>query len=103
MMNSLYIDCLSRPNNPPSVAGCGVAMQATGGGDSAINCYYGGNPGHHEKNCVSWIAEQRKEGDQYATRSTPLGRWKERKGGDGKTMWCSFHTSTLHSDETRRT
>ena len=46
MMSALYIDCLSRPNNPPLVAGRGAAMQATGGDDSAIKCYNCGNPGH---------------------------------------------------------
>ena len=30
MMSALYIDCLSRPNNSPLVAGRGVAIQATG-------------------------------------------------------------------------
>ena len=48
MMITLYIDCLSRPNNSPLVAGRGVAMQATGGDDSAIKCHYCGNPGHRQ-------------------------------------------------------
>ena len=34
MISALYIDCLSHPNNSPSVVGCGVAMHLTGGGDS---------------------------------------------------------------------
>ena len=46
MMSALYIDDLSRPNNSPLVAGRGVAMQTTGGDDSAIKCHYCGNPGH---------------------------------------------------------
>ena len=50
MMSALYIDCLFRPNNFPLVAGRGVAMQATGGDDSAIKCHYCGNPGHRQKN-----------------------------------------------------
>ena len=56
MMGALYIDCFSRPNNSPLVAGSGVAMQVTGGDDSAIKCHYCGNPGHRQKNCVAWIA-----------------------------------------------
>ena len=103
MMSALYIDCLSRPNNSPLVAGRGVAMQATGGDDSAIKCYYCGNPGHRQKHFVAWIAAQCKGGNQQTTRSTPLGRWKKKAGGDGKPMWCSFHKSTTHSDETYRT
>ena len=103
MMSSLYIDCLSRPNNSPLVAGRGVAMQATGGDDSAIKCHYCGNPGHRQKKCVAWIAVQCKNGKQQTTRSTPLGRWKKKAGGDGNPMWCSFHKSTTHSNETCRT
>ena len=103
MMSALYIDCLSRPNNSPLVAGRGVAMQATGGDDSAIKCHYSGNPGHRHKNCVAWIAAQCKNGNQQTTWSTPLGRWKKKARGDGKPMWCSFHKSTTHSNETCRT
>ena len=103
MMSALYIDCLSRPNNSRLVAGRGVAMQATGGYDSAIKCHYCGNPGHRQKSCVAWIAAQCKNGNQQTTRSTPLGRWKKKAGGDGKPMWCSFHKSTTHSNETCRT
>ena len=93
MMNALYIDCLSRPNNSPLVAGREVAMQATGGDDNAIKCHYCGNLGHCQKNCAAWIAIQCKNGNQQTTRSTPLGRWKKKAGGDGKPMWCSFHKS----------
>ena len=103
MMSALYIDCLSRPNSSPLVAGRGVAMQTTGGDDSAIKCHYCGNPGHRQKNCVTWIAAQCKNGNQQRTPSTPLGRWKKKAGGDGKPMWCSFHKSTTHSNETCRT
>ena len=102
MMSALYIDCLSRPNNSLLVAGRGVAMQATGGDNSIIKCYYCGNPGHRQKNCVAWIATQCKDGNQQTTRSTPFGRWKRQAGEDGKSMWCSFHKSTTHSDETCR-
>ena len=99
-MSALYIDCLSRPNNSPLVAGREVAMQATGVDDSAIKCHYCGNLGHRHKNCVAWIAAQCKNGNQQTTRPTPLGRWKKKAGGDGKPMWCWFHKSTTHSDET---
>ena len=102
MMSALYIDYLSRPSDSPLVAGRGVAMQATGGDDSTIKCHYCGNPGHHQKICVAWIADRYKGGNQQTTRSTPLGRWKRKVGGDGKPMWCSFHESTTHSDETCR-
>ena len=103
MMSVLYIDCLSRPNNSPLVAGRGVAMQATRGDDSAIKCHYCGNPGHRQKNCVAWIAAHCKNGNQQTTRSTPLGCWKKKAGGEAKSMWCSFHKSTTHSNETCRT
>ena len=102
MMSALYIDCLSRPNSSLLVAGRRVAMQATGGDDSTIKCYYCGNPGHRQKNCVAWIAAQCKDGNQQTIRSTPLGRWKRKAGGGGKSMWCSFHKSTTHKDETCR-
>ena len=102
-MSALYIDCLSRPNNSPSVVGCGVAMHLTGGGNSPINCHYCGNPGHRQKTCVAWIAAQRKGRNPHATRSTPFRRWKGRKKGESKPMWCSFHKSSTHSDETCRT
>ena len=102
MMSALYIDCLSRPNNSLLVAGRGVAMQATGGDNSIIKCHYCGNPGHRQKNCLAWIAAQCKAGNQQTTRSTPLGRWKRKAGGGSKSMWCSFHKSTTHSDETCR-
>ena len=102
MMRALYIDCLSRPNNSLLVADRGVAMQATGGDNSIIKCHYCGNPGHRQKNCVAWIAAQCKDGNQQTTRSTPFGRWKRKAGEDGKSMWCSFHKSTTHSDETCR-
>ena len=36
MISALYIDCLSRPNNSPLVAGRGVAMHATGGDDRGL-------------------------------------------------------------------
>ena len=98
MMNALYTQ-----NNSPVVAGRGVAMQATGGDDSAIKCHYCSNPGHRQKNYVAWIAAQCKNGNQQTTRSSPLGRWKKKAGGDGKPMWCSFHKSTTHSNETFRT
>ena len=49
MINALYIDCLSRPNNSPFVVGRGVAIHLTGGGDSPINYHYCGNLGHHKK------------------------------------------------------
>ena len=97
MISALYIDCLSRPNNSLLVAGRRVAMQATGGDDSTIKCHYCGNPGHRQKNCVTWIAAQCKDRNQQTTR-----RWKIKAGGDGKSMWCSFHKSTTHSDETCR-
>ena len=100
MMSALYIDCLSRPNNSLLVAGRGVAMQPTGGDNSIIKCHYCGNPGHRQKNCVAWIAAQCKDGNQQTTRSTPLGRWKRKAGGGSKSMWCSFHKFTTHSDET---
>ena len=103
MMSALYIDCFSRPNNSPLVAGRGVAMQVTGGDDSAIKCHYCGDPGHRQKICVAWIAAQCKNGNQQTTRSTPLGRLKKKAGGDGKPMWCSFHKSNTHSNETCRT
>ena len=102
MMSAMYIDYLSRPNNSPLVAGCGAAMQATGGDDSTIKCHYCGNPGHRQKICVAWIAAQCKGTNQQTTRSTPLGRWRKKAGGDGKPMWCSFHKSTTYSDETCR-
>ena len=102
MMSALYIDYLSRSNNSPLVAGRGVAMQATGGDDSTTKCHYCGNPGHRQKICVAWIAAQCKDRNQQTTRSTPLGRWRRKAGGDGKPMWCSFHKSTTHSDETCR-
>ena len=102
MMSALYIDCLSRPNNSFLTAGRRVAMQATGGDDSTIKCHYCGNPGHRQKNCVAWIAAQCKGGNQQTTRSTSLGRWKRKAGGGSKSMWCSFHKSTTHSDETCR-
>ena len=97
MMSTLYIDCLSSPNNSLLVAGRRVAMQATGGDDSTIKCHYCGNPGHRQKNCVAWIAAQCKDRNQQTT-----WRWKRKAGGDGKSMWCSFHKSTTHSDETGR-
>ena len=102
MMNALYIDCLSRQNNSLLVAGRRVAMQATGGDGSTIKCHYCGNPGHRQKNCVAWIAAQCKDGNQQTTRPTPLGRWKRKVGEGSKSMWCSFHNSTTHSDETCR-
>ena len=102
MTSALYIDCLSRPNSSLLIACRRVAMQATRGDDSTIKCHYCGNPGHRQKNCVAWIAAQCKDGNQQTTRSTPLGRWKRKARGDGKSMWCSFHKSTTHSDETRR-
>ena len=102
MMSALYIDCLSRPNYSLLVAGRRVAMQATGGDDSTIKCHYCGNPGHRQKNCVAWIAAQCKDWNQQTTRSTPLGRWKRKVGDGSKSMWCSFHKSTTHSDETCR-
>ena len=102
MMSALYIDFLSRPNNSLLVAGRGVAMQATGGDNSIIKCHYCGNPGHRQKNCVAWIAAQCKDGNQQTTRSTPLGPLKRKAGEDGKSMWCSFHKSTTHSDEACR-
>ena len=102
MMSVLYIDHRTRPNNSSLVAGCGVAMQATEGDDSTIKSHYCGNPGHRQKNCAIGIATQCKGKNQQTTRSTPLGRWK-RKEGDGKQMWCSFHKSTTHGDETCRT
>ena len=40
MMSALYIDCLSRPSNPPLVAGRGVAVQASRGDDSTIKSHY---------------------------------------------------------------
>ena len=103
MMSALHIDCPFRPNNSPLVAGRGVAMQATEGDDSAIKCHYCGNSGHRQKHCVAWIVAHSRNGNQQTTRSTPLGRWKKKAGGDGKPMWCSFHKSTTHSDETCRT
>ena len=103
MMSALYIDCLSRPNSSPLVAGRGIAMQATGGDDSAIKCHYCGNPSHRQKNCVAWLAAQCKNRNQQTTCSTSLGRWKKKAGGDSKPMWCSFHKSTTHSDEICRT
>ena len=103
MMSALSINCLSRPNSSPLVAGREVAMQATGGDDSAIKCHYCGNPGHCQKNDVAWIAAQCKNKNQQTTRPTSLGRWKKKAGGDSKPMWCSFHKSTTHSDETCRT
>ncbi|CAN0465229.1 unnamed protein product [Ascophyllum nodosum] len=78
-------------------------MHLTGGGDSPINCHYCGNPGHRQKTCVAWIATQRKGRNQHATRSTPFRRWKGRKRGESKPTWCSFHKSSIHSDETCRT
>ena len=53
MMSALYIDCLSRPNNSPLVAGRVVAMQATEGDDSTSKCHYCGNLGHRQKICVA--------------------------------------------------
>ena len=102
MMSALYTDHLFRPNNSPLVAGRGVAMQAAGGDDSTIKCHYCDNPGHRQKICVAWIAAQCKGRNQQTTRSTPLGRWRRKARGDGKPMWCSFHKSTTHSDETFR-
>ena len=46
MMSAQCIDCLSRPNNPPSVVGRGIDVYLIGGGESPINCPYCGNPGH---------------------------------------------------------
>ena len=103
MMSALFIDCLSSPNNSPSVVGYGVAMHLTGGGDNPINCHLCGNPGHRQKTCLAWIAAQRKGRNPHATRSTPFRRWKGRKRGESKPMWCSFHKSSTHSDETCRT
>ena len=60
MMSALDIDCLSRPNNSLLVAGRGVAMQATGGGNSIVKCHCCGNPGHRQKNCVAWVAASAK-------------------------------------------
>ena len=39
MMNTLYIDCISCPNNSPLVAGCEVAIQASGEDDDTIKCH----------------------------------------------------------------
>ena len=103
MMSALYIDCLSPPNNSPSVVGRGVAMYLTGGGNSPINCHYCGNPGHRQNTCVACIAAQREGRNPHATRSTPFRRWKGRERGESKPMWCSFHKSSTHSDETCRT
>ena len=102
MMSPLYIDCLSRPNNSPVVAGRWVVMQATEGDDSTIKCHYCGNLGHRQKICVAWIAAYCKGGNQQTIRSTPLWRWKRKAGGNGKPMWCSFHKSITHSYETCR-
>ena len=43
-----------------------------------------------------------KDGNQQTTRSTLFGRWKRKAGEDDKSMWCSFHKSTTHSNETCR-
>ena len=103
MMSALYINCLSRPNNSPLVAGRGVATEATGGHDSTINFHYYGNPGHRQKNRVAWIAAQCKGENQQTTRLTPLQLCKRKAGGDGKLMWSSFNKPTTHSDEKCRT
>ena len=103
MMSTLYIDCLSRPNNSFLVVGRRVAMPLAGGGDSPTNCHYCGHPGHRHKTCVAWIATQHEGRNQDATRSTPFRCWKGRKGGHSKSMWCSFHKCVTHSDETCRT
>ena len=91
MMRALYIDCLYRPNNSPSVMGRGVAMHLTGGCDNPTNCHYCGNPRYRQKTCVAWIAAQCKARSHRATRSTPFRRWKGRKGVESIAMWCSFH------------
>ena len=102
MMSALYIDCLSCPNNSLLVTGRGVAMRAIRVDNSIIKYHYCGNPVHRQKNCFAWIAAQCKYGNQQTTHSTPLGCWKRKAGEDGKSMWCSFHKSTTHSDETCR-
>ena len=73
-MSALYLDCLSRPNNSPFVAGGGVAVQGTGGDDSTIKCHYCGNSGYRQKNCVAWMTAQCIGENQQTTRLIPLGR-----------------------------
>ena len=71
IISALYIGCLSRPRNSPSVATRGVALQAIGGDGSAIDCHFCRNPGYRQKHCVAWIAAQRIGQNQQATRSIP--------------------------------
>ena len=101
MMSALYIDCLSRLNNSLLVAGRG--------------CHAGdwGRQQHHqvsllrksgtppEKLCrLDSVPVQRRKS---ANDSFNTVRALERKAGGGsKSMWCSFHKSTTHSDETCR-
>ena len=103
MMSTLYIDCLPRPNNSPSVVGHGVAMHLTGGGDSPISCHYCGNLRHRQETCVAWIAAQPKGRNQHATRSTPFRSWKRTIKRESKPMWCSLYKSATHSDDTCHT
>ena len=87
--HSAHDECLVHQLSFPSEqlslgAGRGVAMQATGGDDSTIKYHYCGNSGHRQKNCVAWIVAQCKGGKPQTTRSTPLGSWKRKTGGDSK-------------------
>ncbi|CAM9719821.1 unnamed protein product, partial [Sphacelaria rigidula] len=60
MVSTMYAGYLSRPDTTNSVAGRGVAMQASGRNDgckrSQVTCYHCGKQGHVRKDCPAQSA-----------------------------------------------
>ena len=107
MMSKIYANNLARSHSdsPRGIAGCGVAMQATGRDLSKINCYHCIKFGHYNNDCTDFKAahhqNQRRRQRRHKQRGghqpdqPKPGRQQQQKGGGQ--MWCSYPKTTTHN------
>ena len=113
MMSKIYADNLARSHSDSSrsIAGRGVAMQATGRDLSKIKCYYCNKFGHYKNDCADFKTahhQNRRRRQRHLKQRAghqpdqpkPGGQQQQREGGQ---MWCSYHKTSTHSDADCRT
>ena len=110
MVHTMFVDNLSRPSHSKPVAGRGIARQAAGHPNSDVRGKYCRGIRHLLQHCTILKAKEqrygtRRRGQRTQPQRNQLAPCREKANGEqwrkeiyGEDQWCSFQTSTMHSD-----
>ena len=105
MMAAIYADipARSRFDSVRGIAGSGATMQAMTRDRKDIKCHVCGRVGYFKRKCPLRLKHQQHDDGQQPRqseerRNKPRRHHQRNSGGERGPVWCSYHSTTNHSD-----